>query len=163
MKQGFQHRLIALGTVAALLGTPTLSSAQACYKVSDTEGKFANVDPKTGFTPELEASYVEAMNKSTRTRARCLQKAMERETDHSRERQFIHLGVNVKADGTVGQVSVLKSDFNDGMLLACLGEMVCGFKLQASGSEQNAVRSFNFGSTSRRPEKMDDFRDGRKL
>lgn len=163
MKQGFQHRLIALGTVAALLGAPSLSSAQACYKVSDTEGKFATVDPRAGFTPELEASYVEAMNKNLRTRARCFQKAMERETDRTKERQAIHFGVSVKPDGSVGQVSVLKSDFNDGMLLACLGEMVCGFKLQASDSEHNVVRSFNFGTTSRRPEKLDDFRDARKL
>ena len=56
-----------------------------------------------------------------------------------------------------------RADFNDGMLLACLGEMVCGFKLQASGKEQKVVRAFNFGVNNRRPDKLDDFRDARKL
>ncbi|MEH0166644.1 hypothetical protein ABT392_04615 [Paucibacter sp. JuS9] len=163
MTQRIHHRLVALGTVAALLLAPGVGRAESCYQVSDADGRFANVDPQLGFPAEVEASYVEAMNKSMRTRARCYKKALERDTDRSKERQVVQFGIAVNADGSVGRVSVLKSDFNDGMLLACLGEMVCGFKLQASGKEQKVVRAFNFGVNNRRPDKLDDFRDARKL
>lgn len=163
MKQRIHHRLVALGTTAALLLTPTLGRAEACYKAADADGKFAGVDAKSPVSAELAASYAEAMNKSARTRARCYQKALGREIDRTKEAQLIELGISVNPDGTVGRVSVIKSDFNDGMLLACLGEMVCDFKLQASGSEQRFVRPFGLGWNPRRPDKLDDFRDARKL
>lgn len=166
MKQSIHHRLVALGTAAALLLAPTLGrAAEACYKAQDSEGKFAGLEATAPVSAEMQASFVEAMNKDQvqRARLRCFQKALLRETDRTKQHQTLDLGISVNPDGSVGRVSVVKSDFNDAMLMSCLGEMVCNFKLQASGSEQRFVRHFGLGYSSRTPEKLDDFRDGRKL
>ncbi len=165
MLQGFPlRRLVGLFTTASLLATSPLAQAGACYANNDEAGVFASVsEDGKGMTRELWASYVEQMNGSQRTVARCYQRAMQREPDLAKGNKQIRFGIEVDAEGKVARVAVLKSDYNDGMLHACLGEMVCGFKLQATGEARKFIQPFGMDTRYRQPEKMDDFRDARKL
>lgn len=163
--QGFPlRRLVGLITAVSLLAATPLAQAQACYASNDEAGVFASVgEDGKGMTRELWSSYVDQMNGSQRTVARCYQRAMQREADIAKGSKQIKFGIAVDADGKVTRVAVLKSDYNDGMLHACLGEMVCGFKLQATGEARKFIQPFGMDTRYRLPEKMDDFRDARKL
>jgi len=158
------RRLIGLFTTASLLAAPPLAQAQACYANNDDAGVFTKTeDDGADMTRELWTSYVDQMNGNARTVTRCYQRAMQRETDVSKGRKVIKFGIQLGADGKVSRVAVLKSDYNDGMLHACLGEMICGFKLEAGGQERRFIQPFGLDTRFRRPEKLDDFRDARKL
>lgn len=165
MLQGFPlRRLVGLFTTASLLVTPALARAEACYANNDEAGVFASVsEDGKGMTRELWTSYVEQMNGAQRTVARCYQRAMQREADIAKGRKQVMFGIAVDAEGKVVRVAVLRSDYNDGMLHACLGEMVCGFKLQATGEARKFIQPFGMETRYRRPEQMEDFRDARKL
>ncbi|MDM4768446.1 hypothetical protein [Pelomonas sp. SE-A7] len=158
-------RLVGLLTAASLVAAaPLAQAAEACYANNDESGQFASTaEDGKELTRELWNSYVEQMNSAQRTVARCYQRAMQRESDIAKGNKQIKFGIQVEADGKVSRVAVLKSDYNDGMLHACLGEMVCGFKLQAGGQARKFIQPFGMDTRYRLPEKMDDFRDARKL
>lgn len=154
---------IALTMTIGLAVLNSTARADACYARSD--GAAVQVEP-TDEGPKdeaMRASFAEQLSTNQRTLSRCYQRALRRETDLSTGRKLIQYGIQVAADGKVKRVTVIKSDINDGMLLACLGETLCGFSLSATRIETKFSHSFNFEIKRSEPETMGDFRDQRKL
>lgn len=149
--------------LSALLGSA--AQAQACYRAQDTEGTFAALDPGAPGAADADIAAATAKllggGSAQRTRSRCLQRALSRNADF--QVGSVLLGIKLGAEGKPQQVSLLRSDYNDGMLHACLAEMVCGWQWPATGREHLLSQSFDFGTPTNEPEKMKDFRDGRKL
>jgi hypothetical protein len=145
----------------ALLCTSAWSQSDVCYVPSDQDRAFSG--SVLTANDEQRKSFAEGFSSNSHVVERCYRRALQRQTDFSKGKQVIDYGIQIGVDGKVVRVTVLRSDFNDAMLHACLGQMICTFAFNPTGEIQQYSQPLSLNFRNRRPEKLDNFLDPRKL
>jgi len=127
-------RLALVFAIATLwAGTAFADEPAACYVSRDATGDFVPEKLEAyDADPRLGNQIAHKMNETSRAASKCIASFVQREGYVPPGGGGVLFGARISPAGKLTQVSVLAArNVNDGMLMACLARVICGWELEA--------------------------------